>query len=339
MLQIILVHKLCISYINLRNHNDFLKYLEYSLLEVGNNINILIKSENKENENINIRGELNTFNNWNFNIKNKGKNYSFIKKCINDDKINLFKFILGNGSWSYVERFKKHRYIEHCKNFGKDHLLFQKKWNKVSGIYKITYLPYRMFTNYGSSKNIGQRIKHHYYNTHKQKSFLGLFFQNFDKSLFSITLIEKCNIDELVSRENWYLNRFKPLLNIMKFSYQDPRKLNYISVYTKAKISESLKGRLHKAETRKKMSISKLGPNNFYYGKTLHLNTRLAARNARSIKVYVYNLKNKDYLINSPFISIREAAKFLSINPGTIRKKLDRGLAFKGYLFYTNFIN
>jgi len=87
------------------------------------------------------------------------------------------------------------------------------------------------------------------------------------------------------------------------------------------------------------MSKSKSGSNNFYFGKILHFNTILAARNARGIKVYVYNSKDKVILMNSPFISIREAAKYLSINPGTIRKKLDTGLAFKGYLFYTNYIN
>lgn len=37
---------------------------------------------------------------------------------------------------------------------------------------KITFLPFRLFTYYGS--NLGERLKYHYYNTPKQPSLLGL---------------------------------------------------------------------------------------------------------------------------------------------------------------------
>lgn len=124
----------------------------------------------------------------------------------------------------------------------------------------------------------------------------------------------------------------------MKLSYQDSRKLSGVSIFTKIKISESLKGKLHTIETRKKMSESKSGAKNFYYGKILHIKTRLAAHYARSIKVYVYCSKDKTLINNSPFLSIRKAVKVLFINPGTLRKKWDTGLAFKGYLYYTYLI-
>lgn len=100
---------------------------------------------------------------------------------------NLLNFILYNHSWPYVEKFKKHRKIDHCNNFLDNHTFYQNKLQNVSGIYKITYLSNRLFTYYGSSLNIGNRIKYHYYNGGKQKNFLGLFISTFNWSSFSIT--------------------------------------------------------------------------------------------------------------------------------------------------------
>lgn len=49
----------------------------------------------------------------------------------------------------------------------------------ISGIYKITYLPNKLFTYYGSSQNIGARFKYHYYLGKIQNNNLGLFLNTF----------------------------------------------------------------------------------------------------------------------------------------------------------------
>jgi len=94
----------------------------------------------------------------------------------NEEK-QLINFVLKNRP--YIEKFKKHKCVEHCRDFVKYHNLYQKKRKNISGIYKITYLPCRLFTYYGSSNNIGRRIKYHYYHTGKQKNFLGSFIKLF----------------------------------------------------------------------------------------------------------------------------------------------------------------
>jgi hypothetical protein len=99
---------------------------------------------------------------------NKTKN----ENKLSNEGIRLINLVLKNNSWPFIEKRKKHRFIEHCKNIIKDHNVFQKKWLNTSGIYKITFLPIKLFTYYGSSKNIGQRIKYHYYNGKKEKKFL-----------------------------------------------------------------------------------------------------------------------------------------------------------------------
>jgi hypothetical protein len=54
--------------------------------------------------------------------------------------------------------------------------MFQRKWLNTSGIYKITFLPLMVFSYYGFSQIIREKIKYHYYNKNKQNKFSGLFF-------------------------------------------------------------------------------------------------------------------------------------------------------------------
>jgi len=82
------------------------------------------------------------------------------------------------------------------------------------------------------------------------------------------------------------------------------------------------------------MSASKSGSINFYCGKKLHSSTLLAAQKTRGKLIYVYNEKDLSLVNNNPFISIRETAKNLHINPGTLVKKLDSEIPFKGYYYY-----
>lgn len=264
-------------------------------------------------------------------IKNMDYKYKLSK-----EGHKLVNSVLKNTSWPFIEKGKKHTYIEHCKNFLEDHNVYRKKWMNISGIYKITFLPYKLFTYYGSSVNIGQRIKYHYYNGEKQNNFLGNFIKTFGWSCFSITLIEKCNSNVLSIREDWYLNKFKPLLNYMTKSYADPRKINVMSVFTKEKISKALIGKKHSLMTKKKMSLSKSGSKNYYFGKRLSSVTLKAAQSLKGKAVYVYSVDNSELFNNKPFPSIRETVKHLPISFVTLKSKLDKGVPFKGYYYYSS---
>jgi len=70
--------------------------------------------------------------------------------------------------------------------------------------------------------------------------------------MFSITIIELVPINKLREREDWYLTKFMPLLNIL--SGTDPRIIPIKSLLTKFKISQALLGRKHKDSTRALMS-------------------------------------------------------------------------------------
>ena len=146
-------------------------------------------------------------------------------------------------SWPHIVRDKKHISVDHCREVPNNILSFRNKWNGISGIYKITFLPFRLFTYYSSSSNLGMRFKYHYYNGPKQRNFLGFFLKTFGWTKFSITVIEVCPKDKLGVRENWYLSKYQPILNVLMSSGEDPRQPGIILRLTQSKISETLIGR------------------------------------------------------------------------------------------------
>lgn len=151
------------------------------------------------------------------------------------NQANIFNFIIF--ILPYLHKFKKHVAEDHCKYFNKNHTNFYKKWKGNSGIYKITFLPFRLFTYYGSSKDLGLLFKYHYFNTPKEFTFLGLFIKTFGWECFSVTVVELVKVNKLTERENWYLKTFMPILNILTKSKTDPRKIKFRSAETKYKIS------------------------------------------------------------------------------------------------------
>jgi group I intron endonuclease len=125
----------------------------------------------------------------------------------------------------------------------------------------------------------------------------------------------------------------------MTKSYSDSRKINVISTLTRNKISEALTGRKHSLESKIKMSKSRTGIKNYYYGKRLSPVTLDAARLIRGKKIYVYEGDNLSLVNNSPFLSIRETVKYLPISNVTLKSKLDKGIPFKGYYYFSTPLN
>ena len=85
-----------------------------------------------------------------------------------------------------------------------------------------------------------------------------------DWSKFSITVVEVCPRESLRSRENWYLSRYNPLLNVL-MTAGERADLPGLSLLTRSKISLSLTGRKDSEDTRTKKSISRLGELNPFF--------------------------------------------------------------------------
>jgi hypothetical protein len=101
----------------------------------------------------------------------------------------LYHLIFNNTKWPSITKFKKHKAVDHSNNFYISPYKFYNKWINKSGIYKITFLNFKLFTYYGSSKNLGSRLKYHYYTSPNKDNFLGIFLNYFTWKLFSVTII------------------------------------------------------------------------------------------------------------------------------------------------------
>lgn len=262
----------------------------------------------------------------------------------NSEPGKLYRHILRFMPWPHVERNKKHGAKGHCGNVPLGITSFRRSWNGVSGIYKITFLPFRIFTYYGSSVDLSMRFKYHYFflllrrrrrTGSKQGNFLGMFLSVFGWENFSITVVETCSKDVLHARENWYLNKYKPLLNVLTSTTENPRSTNILSALTRAKISASLTGRVESELTRAKKSLAQKGANNPFYGKGPGIKALDAAAELAGSKVYVYDATNFKAVEGSPFRSIRMTAKHMPISPSSLPIKLDTGKPFKGYYYYS----
>jgi group I intron endonuclease len=120
-------------------------------------------------------------------------------------------------------------------------------------------------------------------------------------------------------------------------SREDTRRLEFktISLLTRSKISETLKGRKDSDITRAKKSESRKGILNPFYGKGPGIIALDLAAEKAGTKIYAYDSTNLKLVNNEPFRSIRKTSKELPISPNTLAKILDSGKSFKGYFYYS----
>ena len=111
------------------------------------------------------------------------------------------------------------------------------------------------------------RLKYHYFNGPKKENYLGIFLSVFGWSNFSITIIETCPRADLINLENWYLSRYKPILNILTSSTKFPIVSTSLSPFTRSKISANLTGRVDYKTTKEKKSKARKGALNPFYKK------------------------------------------------------------------------
>ena len=128
-------------------------------------------------------------------------------------------------------------------------------------------------------------------------------------SKFKLEILEYCELDKLIEREQYYLDNLKPEYNILK-------------------IAGSLTGFKHSIASRELMSMKKM--NN-----TLSPEARLKIAMAinKGVFTLVHNLETGE--IDS-FVSIRKAAEFIGVHHSLIAKfiQLNKYYSGKGYLVH-----
>ena len=227
-----------------------------------------------------------------------------------------------------------------------------------SGIYMFTN-KITGHTYVGQSIDISNRFKN-YFNISYLKSKDGFRISRailkYGYSNFSITILEYCNISDLLKREQYYFYKLEPQYNILKIAGSSLG-FNH-SEETKAKISKSLKGiyvneksalfgRSHMEETKVLMSLQKAGVNNPLFGKTHSEDTKdlmrekaLGRKHSDETKLKMSSVSgnmvniyekcsSEGFKLIGTFVSARRAAKFLDMSGSTVIRYMKSGAIYK----------
>jgi len=221
-------------------------------------------------------------------------------------------------------------------NTDKDKSIVYKENKNKSGIYRwnnlITDKSY-----IGSSISLGGRFSNYYslaYLKKRVKRGSSIIYNSLLKygyNNFSLDILEYCEPNELIKREQYYIDILKPEYNISKTA--GSRLGTKQSEETKQLISNARKNYIITDAFKEKMKIVaklRLGKKSFFFGKTHTIETkkRLSLINSMPIKIMNIETKTEKY-----FTSNIEAAKYLGIGISTLRRYKKEGkILYKKYL-------
>jgi group I intron endonuclease len=151
---------------------------------------------------------------------------------------------------------------------------------------------------------------------------------------FKLEILEYCEQNILISREQFYLDLLKPEYNICKIAGSTFGKVHSIS--TREKIANSVKGKNHPLygkhhtfETRKALSAKLL--NRVHIMPKMRLETKLKL-SLVSIGVNVKVFDLQDNLIKE-FSSINSTAKYYDVASSTINTAIKKGRPYHNLIF------
>jgi len=179
----------------------------------------------------------------------------------------------------------------------------------------------------GSSVNLGVRLKRYYSYKNltdlKQNMLINKALLKYGYSGFKLDILEYCNKDEAVVREQYYLDLLNPEYNTLKKAGST---LGFRhSEDTIAKFKEMRKNKVVSEETRAKLSENNLNRSLEYKEK---LRALLLKRNlAKGHPIEVINISTNEKTI---YPTIREAALKLDVSHVSIGRVLKSNKLLKG---------
>ena len=179
-----------------------------------------------------------------------------------------------------------------------------------SGIYKITNTINNEFY-IGSAVNLYNRCSSHFSRLIKNKHHSRILQNSFNKNgpnSFRFEIIELCNIENLIYREQFYLDTFKPKYNICKIAGSPLGRKQ--TEETKRKLSLMRKGQKRSKEANLKCSIT--------HKERGHKPTK----ECRDKLIKACRKKVIDTKTGEIFISLKEAADYLGMCNKQLSNKL-----------------
>lgn len=182
----------------------------------------------------------------------------------------------------------------------------------------------------GSSSNLSRRFQT-YFNvkTINNRRGMSIIYQAIIKygyKAFNLYILEYCKKEELIKREQHYMDTLNPQYNILKVA--DSCLGREHTQETKIKMSLAKLGIKLTEETKTKMSKVKLGnqsrPKGYKHTEETIAKLKLAQQNRTKlpkpgISVKILDLKTNKFITYS---SYREAARDLNMSPGLIHRRI-----------------
>lgn len=198
------------------------------------------------------------------------------------------------------------------------------KYNKMIGIYKITNLINNKIY-IGSSKNLTRRLKNHFSSLKRNKhgnSHLQFSYNKYGLEYFNSEIIEECDLNILIQREQYYIDLLKP-------------------EYNKRIIAENNEGCMFSIIAKENMSKAMTGKGNNFFGlkhsDDSKLKMRLAKLGKPSLKTIFPGINISKYSLDMEFIesykTLKECAKVNNLSYKWFIETIKNNPEYKGYIW------
>lgn len=158
--------------------------------------------------------------------------HSFSPRLNNNNHDNIIKVLYKNRI-APIKIFDL-EVVDTCKNItsNEQRSLFFNKYNNKGGIYLIQFKEDLSVYYIGRSNNFKKRLQIHLKTRLKDKFHLFANLVGWDQ--FDFSIVEICDLNLQLERENFYLQKYLPLLNtVFKSSFSDSKL--YDTLYSKLK--------------------------------------------------------------------------------------------------------
>jgi group I intron endonuclease len=206
----------------------------------------------------------------------------------------------------------------------------------------------------GSSVNLGKRFSEYYNYNHLSSKNMVICkaLLKYGYSAFRLEILEFCPMEELLNREQYYMDNYKPELNILKvagstlgFNHSEATKElmsqlakgrsiseetlikmrdRTVSEEVKLKISVALQGKKYTPETLQRLSEAALGRK-----VSEETKLKLALSNNKRQIVKLTSIETKE---SKEFLFIKEAAEYLGTSHTQVRNYYNKNKPYKGYI-------
>jgi group I intron endonuclease len=190
----------------------------------------------------------------------------------------------------------------------------------------------------GSSINLGRRFSSYFnesylYHPKNQNMIICKSLLKYSYEEFSLIIIENCNEDKLIEREQYWIDNLKPTYNVLNTAYSS---IGYKHTEeSKILMSELAKLRTHTEETKSKIKDALSGSNNPFFGKKHTEESILKIIQSKSTMIFLYNeYKELIYIFNS----VAELSRLIHSNHTTINKHIKTGDLFRGSWYITKLL-